>query len=195
VFGDELSNLQQHGAMQIEWQEKSVTAIRSTHTGEDGFDLIVDKEHGELLTSVLQKAGAVPVGTEALEVLRIEAGIPCFGHDMDETNVVPELNLEDAISYTKGCYIGQEIIISIKHRGHVAKKLCRLTIDSAHAVESGAAIKSEQGADVGRVTSSAFSPNQQTTVALGYVRYEHSAANTEVKVVTGGAELSARVSA
>ena len=54
---------------------------------------------------------------------------------MDETNVVPELDLEDAISYTKGCYIGQEIIIRIKHRGHPAKKLCRLTIDGDHAGE------------------------------------------------------------
>ena len=114
---------------------------------------------------------------------------------MDETNVVPELDLEDAISYTKGCYVGQEIIIRIKHRGHVAKKLCRLSIESDHQVESGAAIQTNQGAEVGRVTSSAFSPQRQTTAALGYVRYEHSAANTELKVVSDGAEFPARVSA
>jgi folate-binding protein YgfZ len=195
VFGGELSELPQDGAHEIKWQERTLTAMRSTHTGEDGFDLIVDKDSAESLSSVLRDAGAVAIGSEVLEVLRIEAGIPRFGRDMDETNVVPELDLEDAISYTKGCYIGQEIIIRIKHRGHVAKKLCRLNIDSDRSVEAGAAIKSPDGADVGRVTSVALSPREQTKFALGYVRYEHTTANTELRVVSDGVELPAHVSA
>ena len=195
VFGSELSELPQNGAREITWQDRSVTIIGSTHTGEEGFDLIVDKESGAALSSVLSDAGAVPIGDDVREALRVEAGIPAFGHDMDETNVVPELELEDAISYTKGCYVGQEIIIRIKHRGHVAKKLCRLTVDSDRTVEPGAVIKSLEGADVGRVTSTAFSPRQQKTIALGYVRYEHTAKNTEVRVVSDGVELPARVSA
>ena len=114
-------------------KERSLIAIHSTHTGEDGFDLIIDKEHSESLLLALSEAGAITIGEEAFEVLRIEAGIPRYGRDMDETSVVPELDLEDAISYTKGCYIGQEIIIRIKHRGHVAKKLCRLSIETDHS--------------------------------------------------------------
>ena len=68
------------------------------------------------------QCGARPVGYDALEIFRIEAGQPRYGVDMDETNVVTEA-LDDAVSYTKGCYIGQEIIARIKYRGHVAKKL------------------------------------------------------------------------
>jgi aminomethyltransferase len=195
VLGSKFTELAQNGAHEITWQDRSVTIIGSTHTGEDGFDLIVEKESSMLLWTVLSDAGAVSIGDDVLEALRVEAGIPAFGRDMDETNVVPELDLEDAVSYTKGCYVGQEIIIRIKHRGHVAKKLCRLTVDSDRTVEPGAVIKSLEGAEVGHVTSTSFSPRQQKTIALGYVRYEHTAKNTEVRVVSDGVELPAQVSA
>jgi folate-binding protein YgfZ len=98
---------------------------------------------------------------------------------MDETNVVLETNLDDAISYTKGCYLGQEIIVRIKHRGHVAKKLTGIRFDQS--VESGAAITSEDGKEIGRVTSTTYSPRLESHIALGYVRYEYLAAGTKVK--------------
>ena len=75
-------------------------------------------------------AGAQLVGQDTLEILRVEAGIARYGIDMDETNVVPETNLDDAVSYTKGCYVGQEIIVRIKHRGHAAKKLTGLRFET-----------------------------------------------------------------
>ncbi|HEX2272175.1 MAG TPA: glycine cleavage T C-terminal barrel domain-containing protein, partial [Pyrinomonadaceae bacterium] len=87
--------------------------------------------------------------------------------------------------YTKGCYLGQEIIIRIKHRGHVAKKLTGLKFDNP--VEAGATIHSSDGKDIGRTTSVTFSPKLETTIALGYVRYEYLSAGTAVKVgdITG----------
>jgi folate-binding protein YgfZ len=108
------------------------------------------------------------VGTETFEILRIEAGIARFGRDMDETNVIPELNLDDAVSYTKGCYVGQEIIVRIKHRGHPAKKLVGLKAD--RAMEPGAI-----------VTSAAVSP-RVGNIGLGYVRYESIEPGTTVIV-------------
>ncbi|HEU4433952.1 MAG TPA: glycine cleavage T C-terminal barrel domain-containing protein, partial [Pyrinomonadaceae bacterium] len=90
----------------------------------------------------------------------------------------------DAISYTKGCYVGQEIIVRIKHRGHVAKKLTGLTFDGA---VQETMITSEDGKEIGRVTSATYSPKLESYIALGYVRYEHLNPGTKVKAgdVTG----------
>jgi folate-binding protein YgfZ len=100
---------------------------------------------------------------------------------MDETTIVTETNLDDAVSYTKGCYVGQEIIVRIKHRGHVAKKLVGLEFDTDRPIEAGAPIKIGDQ-EIGRVTSTAFSPTVRKTIALGYVRYEHIAPETNVVV-------------
>lgn len=153
--------------------------IRATHTGEDGYDLLLKAEDVSSVSEQLIAAGAQPVSPEIFEILRIEAGIPRHGQDMDETNVVLEANLDDAISYTKGCYLGQEIIIRIKHRGHVAKKLTGLTCEKP--VDAGTAITSEDGKEIGRVTSATYSPKLERPIALGYVRYEYLAAGTTVK--------------
>ena len=153
--------------------------IRATHTGEDGFDLLPEASN---VSSVIEKiiaAGAQPVSPEVAEILRIEAGIPRHGQDMDESNVVLEANLDDAISYTKGCYLGQEIIIRIKHRGHVAKKLTGLKFDNP--VESGATIIADDGKEIGRVTSATYSPKLESPIALGYLRYEYLNPGTPVK--------------
>ena len=154
------------------WQNEEVTIIRATHTGEDGFDVI----------GVLPALDATPVSEEVAEILRIEAGIARFGLDMDETNVVTETNLDDAVSFTKGCYLGQEIIIRIAHRGHVAKKLTGLRFETDREIEAGAVIKSADEKEIGRVTSSTFSPRVGTVVGLGYVRYEQLGPGTEIFV-------------
>ncbi|HEX5964815.1 MAG TPA: glycine cleavage T C-terminal barrel domain-containing protein [Pyrinomonadaceae bacterium] len=154
--------------------------VRATHTGEDGFDLLINTDQREALIEQLIAAGAQPVSADVFEMLRIEAGIPRHGQDMDETNVVLEANLDDAISYTKGCYVGQEIIIRIKHRGHVAKKLTGITFHEP--VEPGETITSADGKEIGRVTSASYSPELESPIALGYVRYEYLAPGTTVKV-------------
>lgn len=195
TFGAAIGDLSRDGAVETSWNETRLTIIRATHTGEDGFDLIFEIGHAPSISSLLIGAGATPVGQDALEVLRIEAGIPRFGQDMNETNVVPEVNLDEAVSYTKGCYIGQEIIVRIKHRGHVAKQLSGLKLESEETVLPGAVIKSVDGAEVGRVTSSAFSPTLRTGIALGYVRYEHAAIDTTLRVITEAGETTARVTA
>ena len=158
------------------WQNENVTIVRATHTGEDGFDVIGD-------VSAVDE-GAVAVSKEVEEILRIEAGIARYGVDMDETNVVTETNLDDAVSYAKGCYLGQEIIVRIKHRGHVAKKLTGLRLESDAAIEAGAVIRSTDEKEIGRVTSVTFSPALGATVGLGYVRYEHLTPGTPIRIET-----------
>ena len=154
--------------------------VRATHTGEDGFDLLVNANDVSSVTEKVVAAGAQPVSPDVFEMLRIEAGIPRHGQDMDETNIVLEANLDDAISYSKGCYVGQEIIIRIKHRGHVAKRLTGLRMNEP--VESGETITSADGKEIGRVTSATYSPELENPIALGYVRYEYLAPGTVVKV-------------
>ena len=170
---------------------EEITVVPATHTAEKGFDLIVNADRKAGLWQTLVDSGATPVSERVEEILRVEAGIARYGRDMDETNVVTETNLDDAVSYTKGCYLGQEIIVRIKHRGHVAKKLTGLRFDTAQPVEAGSIIKSPDDKEIGRVTSSTFSPKLETTVGLGYVRYEHLAPGTPIRVDDfGGATAS-----
>ena len=193
VLGAAVSDLPRDGALEVEWDQRSVIVIRATHTSEDGFDLIVDSAHAARLWEALSEAGASPVGYDALETLRIEAGIGRYGRDMDETNVVTEANLDDAVSYTKGCYIGQEIIARIKYRGHVAKKLTGLLFEKEEAIEAGAIIRSDEGKNIGRVTSTVLSPKLGRTIALGYVRYEHLDPGNRLLVGSGADEVATTI--
>jgi len=145
--------------------------------------------------------GCAQIDDELYETLRIEAGIPKFGIDMDETTIVPELGLEGMISYTKGCYVGQEIIARIHFRGHVAKQLTGLVLSEPPAVAGGltpgSELLSKDGKPAGRITSNTFSPKLEKTIALAYVRYEFLAAGTELlagKTVCKVAELPLIVS-
>lgn len=192
VLGEEAAGLAPHMAMEIGWQQSNATVSRATHTGEDGFDLVVNLDQAPSLWEALQAAGARPVGYGALEILRIEAGVPRYGVDMDETNVITEIDLDDAVSYTKGCYVGQEIIARIKYRGHVAKKLAGLVLDPSAQILAGGLIKSADK-DIGRITSITFSPSLGRPIALGYLKYDYLAPETRVKVIFGDKEFPAQV--
>ena len=184
VLDKSFLDLPQNGVDEITWLTVPVTIIRASHTPEDGFDLFIDSSRKAELQQALESAGAQPVGEDTFEILRVEAGIARFGLDMDGTNVVPETNLDDAVSYTKGCYVGQEIIVRIKHRGHPAKKLTGLRFETDQQIEPGAVIRSKENQEIGRVTSAVISP-RLGSIGLGYIRYEHVAAGTAVVVGDG----------
>ena len=179
-----VSELPQYGLVQTTWQNVPVTIIHASHTPEDGFDIVIDLSRKAELQQALEAAGAQPIGEETFEILRVEAGIARYGQDMDETNVIPETNLDNAVSYTKGCYVGQEIIVRIKHRGHVAKKLTGLRFETDRQIEPGAVIRSLDNQEIGRVTSAVISP-KLGSIGLGYVRYEYLAEGTRVVVGDG----------
>lgn len=188
VFGEPAAAIDGYSVGQASWSGHNVTLLRATHTGEDGFDLLFDNAAADQLRTALIEAGAEPVGSETFETLRIEAGLPRYGIDMDETNVVSETGLDDAVSFTKGCYIGQEIIARIKYRGHVAKRLAGLVIEGSGIPERGAKI-SVSDKEIGRVTSATLSPVLKSPIALGYVKYDYLAPGTEMKI----GEAAARV--
>jgi folate-binding protein YgfZ len=182
VLGDIAANLKRGEVLAVPFSEATVTLIWATHTAEAGLDLFVSVDKSSALQRALIDAGAVVVDDDVSEILRIEAGIPRYGVDMDETTVLSETNLDDAISFTKGCYIGQEIIVRIMHRGHVAKKLTGLIFDGQEKIESGTKVFSDSDQEIGRVTSSTNSPRLQRALALAYVKYDYLTPGTTIKV-------------
>jgi folate-binding protein YgfZ len=145
----------------------------------------------EEVTRGLEDAGAVSVSNELFEALRIDAGRPAFGVDMTEETIPLEAGLLDrAISTTKGCYVGQEVIIRVLHRGggRVAKRLVRLDVDPAarEPLRAGTPID-DGGREVGRITSAAISPARGFGVALGYVHRDSAEIGRVLAARTEGA--------
>ena len=128
--------------------------------------------------------GGRPCGWQALEIARIEAGIPRFGADMDETNLAPEAGIEErAISYSKGCYIGQEVIARIRTYGQVAKSLRGLLLSDDLAELPKKGDKLFHGdKEAGFITSAVASPTFRRNIALGYVRREWNEPGTELRL-------------
>jgi folate-binding protein YgfZ len=159
-----------------------------------GFHCWIPAEHAEGARAAMQAAGAVPAGAAALEILRLEAGQPWYPQDVDASVIFPETRLESFVSFTKGCYIGQETVARVKYRGHVNRALSGLVVEGDRVPETGARVVVD-GTDVGRVTSAARSIALGRPIALGYVRREHFEPGTAVTVVDAGGEQPARVSA
>jgi len=168
--------------------------VRSDDVGVAGFDVIAVEQRRQELLRAFRDAGAIDVDDVTAETCRIEAARPRFGVDMDENTIPLEAGIEDrAISLTKGCYVGQEIIIRVLHRGHgrVARRLVQLSFDAAAPVPPrGAAIRSGDR-EIGAVTSAAHSPALGRPIALGYVHRDFTAAGTAVIVGTHSASVAA----
>lgn len=161
--------------------------------GETGFDLFVPTEFArETLETILARGvifGARRAGFGAFEIARIEAGVPREGVDAGEDYIILESELESAVSYTKGCYLGQEIIARIHWRGEPAKRLRGLLIDADQLPPPGAEIFAGDGKKVGEITSSARSFALDRFVALGYVHRYYLTPGTEFTLKRGEAEL------
>jgi folate-binding protein YgfZ len=197
LFGQEIARIERGRVALARWREsESITILRATHTGEDGFDLIAGINNARELCEALTDAGARPVGYDALEVLRVEWGVARYGVDLTDANVVLEAGLDDAVSYTKGCYVGQEIIARIHWRGHVAKQLTGLVVEDAGEIANGAKItNADASREIGRVTSSTFSPRLERRIALGVVKYDFLAPDTVVLIEGDGVARRAHVAA
>jgi folate-binding protein YgfZ len=161
--------------------------------GTAGFDLFIPVAAvGAVLDKLIEAArrvGGGVCGMEAFEVARVEAGVPRFGAELDETVLPPEAGLDaTAVSYTKGCYIGQEVLNRIRTIGHVNRTLVGLRFDDAAAprpVKGGKLLA--DGREVGVVTSAVFSPRLGAPIALGLVRREQATPGTALALAGGGA--------
>jgi folate-binding protein YgfZ len=192
VSADALGEMAEHGNARGGWAGGAAIVTRITDTGEPGFDLYVERAQAGALIAALQEAGVVELDEPTAEAVRIESGVPLFGRDMDEETIPLEAGIESrAISFSKGCYVGQEVIIRVLHRGHgrVARKLVGLTLDGDQVPDAGAAIRSGDR-DVGHVTSSTVSPALKRSIALAYVQRDFLEPGTKVTVGEQSAEVT-----
>jgi tRNA-modifying protein YgfZ len=165
-------------------RERGADAAKLDFTGRgDAASLLAPAGEGDaLLAALLDRAGdrGAVASPEGWEALRIAWGVPRFGADFDDQTLPQEASLERlAVSFTKGCYLGQETVFMLEKRGHAKKRLMRLSIEG-DAPAPGAEIVLPDGAAVGSVTSS--HAQEGSAIALGYVKYKHAVAGAELSI-------------
>jgi folate-binding protein YgfZ len=182
----------------VKLEGAAVCVVRASHAGESGFDLIIPNAALEAIARRLTDSGKALgvrwVGEEAQNLLRVEAGVPRYGIDFNEDNLLLEVGLDHAVSFNKGCYLGQEVVERIRSRGHVNRKLCGLSLDGQTPAETGDLIHVE-GKEIGRITSSVVSPRLKRPIALGYLQKDLWNAGTAVTISRLGAQIRAVVTA
>ena len=174
----ELKSLQ---FVETTWQQIGVTLVRGDNPCVESFELWLAPDDRVNVYRALEKAGAKPVETSALELLRIAAGIPRYSVDIRERDLPQETEQERALNFSKGCYVGQEIVERIRSRGQVRRKFTGLEI-SGSLPAPGSKIQVE-GKDFGEVTSAASLPvaDGERRVALGYIRREVATPGKQVE--------------
>lgn len=145
----------------------------------------------KLLSEEVSKVGGRPMGYQALSALRLEQGIPWFGYDFGEKQIPHEAGLQDShISYTKGCYTGQEIVERVRSRGQVNRVRVLLKFPGTEIPASGTSLLAD-GKEIGHVTRAAYSPALEAPIGMGYVRRENSVVGSEIALVSGKATVIA----
>jgi len=175
----------------VDWKREKISVRRADFVGSSGFLLVAKWDCLADLWSALTQAGARPAGAEAFAYLRIQAGMPLYGVDVSQENMAQEVSRTvQAISFTKGCYLGQEPIARIDALGHVNRMLRGLWLDGAAPPPGSAVLDKQGGEPIGSVTSSAQLPGEPT-VALAYLRSKFAQPGGEVFVQSGASTVTA----
>jgi folate-binding protein YgfZ len=170
------------------------TVIRRSPGKFVGAEFVVERADLEALWSTLQEktkmAGGGPIGYSALSALRLEQGIPWFSYDFSEKQIPHEAALESShISYTKGCYTGQEIVERVRSRGQVNRRRVGLRFTGA-APPSPGEILTSGGKEAGYVTRAAFSPALSSAIGMGYIRKESNEVGQQLEWQAGTATVT-----
>ncbi len=148
----------------------------------DAVDLFCPSADFASLRQRLVEGGAVPASSETYQILRIEAGLPEYGIDIDENRLAMEVGrTAQAICYTKGCFLGQETIVMARDRGQVNRSLMGVKVRDGEPLATGTRLF-RGGEEVGQVTSSVLSPRLRQVIALAYLRRGSWDAGTEVAI-------------
>lgn len=170
---------------EVAWKELSLTVVRGDNPCAPSYELWISAENVEILRTALAQAGAESVSTESLETFRILCGIPKVGQDIKDRTLPQETGQDRALNFTKGCYIGQEIVERIRARGAVHRTFVGFEIEGE--ASAGTKIQSD-GKDVGEITSVLASPFQGKRLALGFLRREYLTKD----LVAGSANVAPR---
>lgn len=197
ALGGELANWPAYHNQQVDLGGEAGIVSRVDEFGLPGFLIFAPPNRLPAIAGAISAAGAIVPDAEVVETLRIESGTPLFLVDMTDDTIPLEAGIEaQAISSTKGCYPGQEVIVRIRDRGHgrVVRKLVGLTIDGESGSVPGDKMVVDEK-DVGHVTSAAHSPAIGKPIALGYVHRDHITPGSRLTIVHGDARLDATVTA
>lgn len=196
ILGVDVSTLAEYQSVVHEINDLWIVCARTNETGEVGYNLYMEAALMEWVWETALTNGhdfdAQPVGLTAFDSLRIEAGTPQYGAELDDSIIPLEAELEHAIDFEKGCYIGQEIVARMKYRGHPNRLLRGFEIDHNTPPEQGDRIFDGQK-DIGWITSAVFSPTLRKTIALGYVRMAFTDSGSTVEVESAGDRVEAKV--
>ena len=196
VYGFDVGDLPEYHSVVHEIDGRRIVCVRANETGEVGYNLCTAFESMEWLWDTFLTKGrafsAEPVGLTALNSLRIEAGIPRFGAELGDSVFPLEAELEGAISFEKGCYIGQEIVARMKYRGHPNRLLRGFEITSDALPQSGDRLF-DGDKEIGWLTSAVVSPTLGKTIGMGYVRVAFTDEGSQVEVQTAGSRVDATV--
>ncbi|ATB28543.1 YgfZ/GcvT domain-containing protein [Melittangium boletus] len=192
ALGTPSEPLPQDATRPVHLAGQDVLLVGNTRLQAQGVDVLVPRQGLEAVWKAFVTAGGplelAPVGWRALEVVRVEAGVPRYGQDMVDTTIPLEANLTHAISYNKGCYIGQEVIARATFRGHMNRKLAGLRL-GADGAAPGTELKKD-GKKVGWLTTVTRSPGANESRALGYVHRDHLEPGTVLTVGEGPGEAT-----
>ena len=196
AYGFDVGHLPEYHSVVHEIDGRRIVCIRANETGEVGYNLYTESESMEWLwDTTLTKGrafGAQPVGLTALNALRIETGIPRYGAELDDSIFPQEAELEGAISFEKGCYIGQEIVARMKYRGHPNRLLRGFEITSDTPPQKGDRLF-DGDKEIGWMTSAVVSPTFGKTIGMGYVRVAFTDEGSQVEVETADGRVNATV--
>jgi folate-binding protein YgfZ len=195
AYGFDLDEMPELAIRSVHIDSMPCEIIRRSHFGYVGMEVIAPqkslKQIWENLLELVRSRGGLPVGMKALEALRLEAGIPFYPADFNDTVIPHEAAVETShISFTKGCYTGQEIVERVRSRGQVNRLRVKLKFSTPEPPLFATRLSAE-GKEVGIVTSSAFSPKFGAAIGMGYSRREHNAPGATLEFDGGTAEVVA----
>jgi aminomethyltransferase len=180
--GIEVAQLNPGQVVDLVWHDMGISVARSTHPNMDAYEIWFAAEQADRVWDELVTAGATPVGSEALELYRIARGVPLYGRDFGQRDLPQETEQKHALNFTKGCYIGQEIVERIRARAILHRTFTGFLVEG-EPPQSGIKVQSD-AKNIGEITSTARVPfpSGERTVALGYLRREFEALGTAVQI-------------
>ena len=183
LLGMDASAVSLYGVGKVSLQGIQLPFIRTDNLGTTSYDLLTTASQAEKVWDALVQAGAVAVGEDALEMVRVEQGVPRYGREMGEEFNPLEAGLDPSISYDKGCYVGQEVVLRLNTYKKVQKHLMGIVVEEGSPI---IATRLEvDGKDAGFLTSVVDSPLLGRALALGYVRTKYAETDHEVGVRIG----------
>ena len=172
----------------VPWGNRLIARLNST--GSLGFFMFAPVEEKADLVAAIEAAGATAADAEAFRVVRLEHGKPRYGEDLSERFLAQEANQPQAMHFSKGCYLGQEIVERVRSRGQVHRVLVPLLLETKVPPEPGAKLQIGD-ASVAEITSAVYSPALDRVAALAYVRTEHARPHTAMTLGDIQAEIAA----